>query len=216
MKLFLCSSNENILSRWSEILSPDYQEIISCSEDNSLSSLLDKASSKEIGDFDNIVILYHLIDDVNEEKTLYSFLSQFPIAKRMIILVNSPDNEQGIRLLFSGIHGYANVYLNPEKLKSAVKVVEQGEIWAGEEILMKLLSRQPVQSNNYQSNKELNEILSNREKQIVDKVLKGNSNKEVAIELNITERTVKAHLTAIYRKTETKNRFDLSIKLKDL
>jgi DNA-binding NarL/FixJ family response regulator len=216
MKLFLCSSNENILSRWSEILLADYKEIISCSQDNSLSNLLEKSSSKEISDFDEMVILYHLVNNADEEKTLYSFLSQFPIAKRMIIFVNSPDNDQGIRLLFSGIHGYANVYLNPEKLKSAVKVVEQGEIWAGEEILMKLLSRQPVQSSHYQTNKELNKLLSNREKQIVDKVLKGSSNKEVAIELNITERTVKAHLTAIYRKTKTKNRFDLSIKLKDL
>jgi two-component system, NarL family, nitrate/nitrite response regulator NarL len=216
MKLFICSNNNNILSRWSEILSSTYKQITSCHQNNSLSSLLEKYSSIEIADLDDVVILYHLVNDANEEKTLYSFLSQFPIAKRMIVLVNSPDNDQGIRLLFSGIHGYANVYLNPEKLRSAVKVVEQGEIWAGEEILMKLLSRQPVQSTQYQTNKELNEILSNREKQIVDRVLKGNSNKEVAMELNITERTVKAHLTAIYRKTKTKNRFDLSIKLRDL
>ncbi len=213
MKLILCSSNENIVSRWSNILSVEYGNILACNKENSLSSILDSISPQE---YESSVVLYHLLNDPIEEKILYSFLSKYPIAKQMIVLVNAPDNDQGIRLLYSGIHGYANIYLNNEKLKSAVKIVEQGEIWAGEGILMALLRRQPLQSRHYQSNSELNQILSNREKQIVDKVLKGGSNKEIAIELSITERTVKAHLTAIYRKTKTKNRFDLSLKLKDL
>jgi len=201
------------MSRWKDILSSSYEKISLCDKDSALSNFITNHSEEELNKH---VFLYHLPQDANEEKTLYHFLSEFPIAKRMLVLVNSPDNDQGIRLLFAGVHGYANVYLNEEKLKSAVKVVEQGEIWAGEEILMQLLNRHPNPTLDYQKNANLNEILSNREKQILDQVLQGKTNKVVGAKLNITERTVKAHLTTIFKKTGTRNRFELNVKLKSL
>ncbi|MFK5892433.1 MAG: LuxR C-terminal-related transcriptional regulator [Pseudomonadota bacterium] len=210
MNILLCSSNEGILSRWQESLSSLYDNIVLCSKDNALKDVIKKHTIEELKQY---VILYHLSPDLIEEKALYHFLSEHPIAKQMLVLVNSPENEQGIRILFSGIHGYANVYLNTEKLKAAVKVLEQGEIWAGEEILIQLLNRHPNTTTEYRKDKNLKEILSNREKQIVDQVLKGKTNKDIGMELNITERTVKAHLTTIYKKTATRNRFELNVKL---
>jgi two-component system, NarL family, nitrate/nitrite response regulator NarL len=213
MKLLLCSRNEGIISRWEEILSSQYENITLCSKEHALKDTIVNLSIEEL---EQHLILYHLPEDVIEEKVLYQFLSEHPIAKQMLVLVNTPENEQGIRILFSGIHGYANVYLNNEKLKAAVKVIEQGEIWAGEEILMQLLNRHPNTSTEYRKNKNLKEMLSNREKQIVDQVLKGKTNKNIGIELNITERTVKAHLTAIFKKTGTRNRFELNVKLQSM
>ena len=213
MKLLLCSRNEGIVSRWEEILSSQYENITLCSKDKSLTNIIKNLSIEELEQY---IILYHLTQDIIEEKVLYQFLSEHPIAKQMLVLVNTPENEQGIRILFSGVHGYANVYLNSEKLKSAVKVIEQGEIWAGEEILIQLLNRHPNTSTEYRKDKKLKEILSNREKQIVDQVLKGKTNKNIGIELNITERTVKAHLTAIFKKTGTRNRFELNVKLQSM
>jgi two-component system nitrate/nitrite response regulator NarL len=213
MNLFICSSNETIMSRWQEILSGSYDNIKQCNKDSALSDFIKSQTEAELNQY---VFLYHLLQDANEEKTLYHFLSDYPIAKRMFVLVNSPDNDQGIRLLFAGVHGYANVYLSKEKLKSAIKVIEQGEIWAGEEILMKLLKRHPNPSLNYRKDINLNKILSNREKQILDQVLQGKTNKAVGVSLNITERTVKAHLTTIFKKTGVRNRFELNVKLKAL
>lgn len=201
------------MSRWQEILSASYNNITLCDKSSALSDFIHAHNKEEIN---NSVFLYHLPQDANEEKTLYHFLSEFPIAKRMFVLVNCPDNDQGIRLLFSGIHGYANVHLNEEKLKAAVNVIGQGEIWAGEDILMQLLNRHPNPTLKYQKDDHLNQVLSNREKQILDQVLKGKTNKAVGIKLNITERTVKAHLTTIYKKTGTRNRFELNVKLKAL
>jgi len=201
------------MQRWQEILSDTYENIKLCHKDAALGDFVKSHSEAELN---QCVFLYHLPDDANEEKTLYHFLSEFPIAKRMFVLVNSPNNEQGIRILFSGVHGYANVYLNEAKLKAAIKVIEQGEIWAGEEILIQLLNRHPNSSLQYQKDVNLNNVLSNREKQILDQVLQGKTNKAVGVNLNITERTVKAHLTAIYKKTGVRNRFELNVKLKTL
>lgn len=77
-------------------------------------------------------------------------------------------------------------------------------------------NRHPNPTLKYQKDDHLNQVLSNREKQILDQVLKGKTNKAVGIKLNITERTVKAHLTTIYKKTGTRNRFELNVKLKAL
>jgi DNA-binding NarL/FixJ family response regulator len=59
---------------------------------------------------------------------------------------------------------------------------------------------------------ELNK-LSSREQEIASLVKEGLSNKEIAKHSNITERTVKAHLSSIYEKLHIKDRVALVIKL---
>lgn len=53
--------------------------------------------------------------------------------------------------------------------------------------------------------------LSSRESQVVDLVCMGHSNKKVAQELNIREKTVKFHLTNIYKKLNVKSRVQLLV-----
>ena len=52
--------------------------------------------------------------------------------------------------------------------------------------------------------------LSKRESQVVDYIVTGMSNKRIARELNLTERTVKFHCTNIFRKLHIKNRASLA------
>ena len=53
--------------------------------------------------------------------------------------------------------------------------------------------------------------LTRAERNIAELVARGESNLEIAADLNITERTVKAHLTSIYEKTKTGNRLNLAL-----
>ncbi len=211
MNIILCTKNEDLLASWQETVTGAGHQVLSCGVGKSLADLVQEHKETIASEF---VVLYHLLPDVNEEKALYTFLQAYPVADRMLVLANIPDTEQGIRLLHSGVHGYANARINSQKLLAAIEVVHQGEIWAGEEILMHLLQRHPNPSTGYRKDPHLNQILSNREKQIVDEVLQGKTNKQVAMSLNITERTVKAHLSAIFKKTGTRNRFELTVKLK--
>lgn len=55
-------------------------------------------------------------------------------------------------------------------------------------------------------------ILSNREKQIAEKIMEGLSNKLIAGDLYISERTVKFHCANIYRKLDIRNRHALVAK----
>lgn len=53
--------------------------------------------------------------------------------------------------------------------------------------------------------------LTKREREIANLIAQGQSNLEIAANLNITERTVKAHLSSIYEKTGTGSRLNLAL-----
>jgi DNA-binding NarL/FixJ family response regulator len=55
------------------------------------------------------------------------------------------------------------------------------------------------------------ESLTKREREIADLVAQGQSNLEIAANLDIAERTVKAHLSSIYEKTKTGSRLNLAL-----
>ena len=55
------------------------------------------------------------------------------------------------------------------------------------------------------------ESLTKREREIANLISQGQSNLEIAANLNITERTVKAHLSSIYEKTKTGSRLNLAL-----
>lgn len=211
MKLLICSFNEAMANQWQQIFKDKFAEIIICREEKPLPHY----ASEMTGHNDHL-ILYHLKKDSNEERALRTFLKQYPSMGRMLVLANVPDTDQGIRLLMLGVKGYANAHLSADKLATIMEVVSQGEIWAGEQILTEMIKNIPNRSFSYRRSEELNESLTNREKQITDLVMRGKSNKEVANELFISERTVKAHLSSIFQKTETHSRFELSAKLQRL
>ena len=55
------------------------------------------------------------------------------------------------------------------------------------------------------------EGLTTREKEIANLIAQGQSNLEIAANLDIAERTVKAHLSSIYEKTKTGSRLNLAL-----
>ncbi len=90
-------------------------------------------------------------------------------------------------------------------------LIKSGNIWLYPSFMQELIAQSFVQTN---SKNELLEKLSLREKETALEVAKGKSNKEIAIELNITERTVKAHLSSIFEKVGASDRFTLALMLK--
>lgn len=88
-------------------------------------------------------------------------------------------------------------------LKKAVRAVSKGEIWIDKQTFKNLL-----QGINAIS-KEKNDILSGREKEIVGLIGEGFRNKEIARRLNISEPTVKTHLSRIFQKLHVRTRSEL-------
>jgi DNA-binding NarL/FixJ family response regulator len=137
-------------------------------------------------------------------------------AARIIVLTEVPDEREGIAILKAGARGYCHRDIDIALLEKATHVVLKGEIWVGRKLIPHLLEELTVLTEQRRrdapgKSDERLERVTPRERQIVDLLSVGASNKEIAKRLNVTERTVKAHLTAIFRKLGLSGRLQLAL-----
>jgi len=94
-------------------------------------------------------------------------------------------------------------------VRQAIEVVTGGSIWAPRRLLSKLIDRLlKVPDSSLTSGAP---HLTMREKQVLDLILMARSNREIARQLGIEERTVKAHVGRLMRKTGADNRIELTM-----
>jgi DNA-binding NarL/FixJ family response regulator len=145
-----------------------------------------------------------------------SAIQRLSPSTKIILLSSVCDEKEAISALKSGAKGFCHKDIEPSMLKKAIKVVQKGEVWAGCKIISHLLSEIVSLTENRQKDPpNLSEVcldyLTPREFQIARMVGNGAHNKEIAHRLNITERTVKAHLTAIFNKLQIPDRLRLGL-----
>lgn len=135
---------------------------------------------------------------------------------KIVLLTRAPDEKEGVAALKAGARGYCHVDIGPVLLKKAVEMVKKGEIWVGRMLIPHLLEELTWLTERQRKDAPANsdsrlEDLTSRQREIVHLVGSGASNKEIASRLNITEGTVKAHLTAIFRKVGLSGRLRLAL-----
>jgi DNA-binding NarL/FixJ family response regulator len=109
----------------------------------------------------------------------------------VVVLTSFSDREQILRALDAGAVGYLLKDAEPAELERAVRAAARGEApldpRAGRALLQDRVSGSPFDG------------LSEREREVLGMVARGLPNKLIARELGISEKTVKAHLTSVYR-----------------
>jgi len=138
---------------------------------------------------------------------------------RIVVLADEPSDALTLAALAAGASGCCNTHAAPEVLQQVAAVVDNGGLWVGQNLLQQLIgstARILARRNPAPVTVGLPDTLSEREKQVAKLVAEGASNKEIASRLSIAERTVKAHLTAIFDKTGARDRLQLSLKINGL
>ncbi|MGE6776881.1 LuxR C-terminal-related transcriptional regulator [Vreelandella titanicae] len=136
----------------------------------------------------------------------------------VVVLSYSPDDREALRSLDLGARGYVHTLAAPEVLKQVALVVTNQGVWVGQELLAKVLGgsfkalQQRAEGGSSFNTEQLGD-LTDRERGVALAVVRGATNKEVARQLDITERTVKAHLSAIFKKLAVRDRLQLILKL---
>jgi DNA-binding NarL/FixJ family response regulator len=134
----------------------------------------------------------------------------------IVLLADAPDERLVLQALALGASGCCNSRAAPDVLRQVALVVANGGLWVGQSLLRQLLGAttrrfdqlpQPAGAVAWERS------LSVREIQVARLVAGGGSNKEIARQLAITERTVKAHLSAIFEKLGVRDRLQLSLKV---
>ena len=201
MAILLCSANDTVIQRWEDLLETQYE----FEQAGTLTKLKSLCKGRT---FDLILIHRPLVDTA----TFIDIRRLTPLS-RIFLLSDQPDEEEGLTFLKLGIVGYANTYISSERLAEAVRVITSGAVWLGQKVMQRLILDSYARAKEKavsDSGKKL-EILTKREREIADLIAQGQSNLEIAANLDIAERTVKAHLSSIYEKTKTGSRLNLAL-----
>jgi DNA-binding NarL/FixJ family response regulator len=127
----------------------------------------------------------------------------------MRLIVIGPENDDNLVLesIMAGARAYLDLKASPRIVHQAVEAVTSGSIWAPRRLLSTLIDRLLGTSDASLTNEPPR--LTERERQVLDLILTASSNREIAQELGIEERTVQAHVGRLMRKTGAENRLDL-------
>ncbi len=149
------------------------------------------------------------------EQTMADIQNKFEVSK-IVVLANTPNQKDALSVMTAGAVGYCHAYSAAKMLKELRTVVMHGGVWLGNDLLQTLITATKTVVHNLSSNvDQALALLTKREKQIALEAAKGLSNKEIARIFNITERTVKAHISATLGKLGVKDRLQLALVLNE-
>jgi DNA-binding NarL/FixJ family response regulator len=130
---------------------------------------------------------------------------------RVVALTQTEDAAEAKQMLEWGASGYLHYLAAVPVLEQVRQVVQMGGLWLGVDLMRQLVfaTASILQVPEVAPRQPLLEALTARERAVADAVAAGKTNKEVARALDITERTVKAHLGAVFEKLNVRDRLQL-------
>ncbi|WP_136514033.1 helix-turn-helix transcriptional regulator [Geomonas edaphica] len=201
MIILLASASGTVLTRWQGLLA-EGNEIVQVRTLDELRRTVPSARP-------DLVMLHR---DLVDQAECAALRAASP-ASRLFLLSDRPEPDEGLAFLKVGIVGYANTYISAERLKEALNVIDGGGVWLGQQVIQQLIleAAQNAAAGRERRLDELLAPLSPMERKVAELIAGGRTNLEIAAELGIVERTVKAHLTSVYGKLPAGNRLSLAL-----
>src|ERR1700752_280031 len=128
---------------------------------------------------------------------------------RIIVTGSGVDEERLMKGIAPGAKGYGDEAASPSEFAQAIRIVNQGSVWAPRRVLSMFIER--VSSAPGRIFPAGRVSFTSRAKEVLEMLVAGRSNKEIGAQLGIEERTVKAHVAKLMRKVGVQNRIALSV-----
>lgn len=206
--ILIYSNNPQLTAEWMHVLIADH----------SVSRLLNARTQYQA---DAVIVDARKLD---EDASLMAVLSN-PNVRFLVMGCNWPEQKQ-VEVMVRGAAGYCEESEAAQLLKRAVECILRGDIWIRRSLVPKVLGVLTGQMQSTQGNHlsleerdkltRMSESLSTRELEVANMIRQGKSNRSIAEAMSISERTVKAHLSSIFRKFEVDDRLCLAIRLKEI
>lgn len=206
--ILIASRNLAQANQWRQILSPFHRLYeIDVGDRRALDLCLKKAN------IDVLIVDLHLLGE-NGVTEIASFRDIQPTLN-IIVMTDQPDEREEISAILFGAKAYCDSQHNLSLLPKIVKAVLSDELWVDRKFVTRLLKEiDDITTARRRETKTLDTGMAKmtpRETQIAQYVASGASNRKIAEELNISERTVKAHLGVIFRKLGIHDRLQLAL-----
>lgn len=131
----------------------------------------------------------------------------------MIVAMSHTSGEEAIlKVLMLGAKGMLHDACTPVQFEKAMHLVAEGALWAPRRIQAELIGRLLAEREAPGPRPAATARFTRREQEVLNLLLDGGSNREIAANLKIEERTVKSYVTRLMRKMGVKNRTALSVR----
>jgi len=165
------------------------------------------------------LILKALDDDVilmtrNRGAAFYSGMTALKSVRpgvRIIVTGPGGNDEDILRAMMAGAKGYVADDASPAEFKQAIRAVHSGSVWVPGRVLAAFIERITASNTARNTKTHDGQIISSRQRQVLGLLAVGSSNREIAKELGLSERTVKAHVAELLRRIGAPNRIALSV-----
>jgi len=130
---------------------------------------------------------------------------------QMLVLGDSFDESNAFPLLNMGVKGLITHEAINQQLARALEAISSGGFWVPRTLLANFVDSVISKSRKKEAAQGSSVEISRREREIIDNLLLNLSNKEIASKLNISERTVKFHVSNLLSKFNVQRRADLML-----
>jgi DNA-binding NarL/FixJ family response regulator len=158
---------------------------------------------------DVAVISYNLDDESGRGPAVLRKIRAVRPHIKGIILLNTSLPEDVLECFRAGAKGIFSKHEQLENLCKCIRAVHDGQIWAGRlelDLALEALARSPVvRATNHKGI----DLLSTRERQVIQSLASGLTNREIADSLGLSPHTVKNYLFRIFDKLGVSNRTEL-------
>lgn len=222
--IILASDNIDILATWGTALRNAYSISIAASPGELLSKLSE--TSPDCVLFDRNLAPGELQETIKQIRKAN--------AESRILLLTNPEHphsdQEDLNLLKAGIRGFCTTDMDSGQILKVMSAVSQGQIWIRNNLIPLLIEELSKQSKvtidspaavteknvvepPSAKNTDFLNSLTPREREIAILIGQGECNKRIAQCLKISEQTVKAHLTVIFRKLNVTDRVHLALRI---
>jgi len=205
-RVAIFSDNQELLKLWSHALISHFD-------------IFTTSNIAELRDVSAVVIDSHKVDNNSDLSAMFASSTA-----RFLVAGKGWSESKQINALIHGAAGYCGESEPPKLLLQAVTSVLKGDIWIQRHLVPRVIgilikmnpeAAQPTNNTQAIESYALLETLSSREKDVANMICGGENNKVIGNALNISERTVKAHLTSIFKKLNVPDRLRLALYIKE-
>ncbi|MDH5425328.1 MAG: response regulator transcription factor [Gammaproteobacteria bacterium] len=150
----------------------------------------------------NLVLLDLGLPGISHLDALNAIQKELP-ESMIVVLSGSEDHKMVEQVLRQGARGYIPKSSETTIMKNALKLIISGGIYVPPEIMSKAIPKILLEKR---KQTPIDELLTPRQRDVLNQLTEGISNKEIGSNLNLTESTVRVHVAAILKAFNVKNR----------
>ncbi|MGQ9850301.1 MAG: response regulator [Aggregatilineaceae bacterium] len=155
----------------------------------------------------DVVLMDIVLPNLSGIEAMHTINERYPEVS-VIVLSAFVDTSKVVQAIQAGAAGYLMKDVDPQELAAAIQATRQGKLYLHPEAARRLAEAMRPDPDQHEPTPD---VLTERELEVLQLVTHGLSNQEISVQLNITLKTVKAHVSSILQKLGVENRVQAAL-----